>query len=181
MFSIWHLSIAPQSSLPYIVLNYHRVLTIFSQIALDRDSNIRWLQHLPQRVLRSIKQNRWGRECSHISIAYDVTQIIEETDQILNAMSHGSNLLDLFLTSSPDKCWPEHLTSISKSDHSLVSFYIDYKPMISPVLTFYTTYLCEGRLEQFSILYQVSSNNLPWNSWFNHWMDSFWNAIFIQK
>lgn len=52
-------------------------------------------------------------------------------NRVLDIGGHRANLLDLFLTSCPDKCSTEELPSMGSSDYSLVYIRIDAKPLIS--------------------------------------------------
>lgn len=72
-----------------------------------------------------------GRYCREFSIAYVLTQIIEEPFRVPEATGHQANLLDLFLASCPDKCLAKFLPPLVISDYSLIRVQIGAEPKTS--------------------------------------------------
>lgn len=99
-----------------------------------------------------------------LSIAYELTQIIEEPTQVPDTTGQQANLLDLFLASCPDISSAKVLAPIGMSDHSLVSVQIDSKRITSPDLPCHRIVFCYVEADWGSIwsyMMQASSNMLP--------------------
>lgn len=136
-----------------------------------------WLVH-------SNKTGKEGRYYGDFSIAYELTQIIEELTPVPNVMWQQANLFNLFLTYCTDECLAKVLPTIGTSDHSLSSqcpnwFQTNDIPRFTVLYNVFS--LCKGKLELFSVLYEGSSTpNLfqaccPQNFSPHLWMDPFWN------
>ena len=82
--------------------------------------NVEWLAH-------SNKTDDEGRFCHDFSIAYDLTQIVNEPTRVPDSDSQYASLLDLFLTTCPELCSSSVLSPLGSSDHSVVSVKIKTK------------------------------------------------------
>ena len=82
--------------------------------------NEEWLVH-------SNKTDAEGRFCHDFATAYDLTQIVDSPTRVPDAEGHFANLLDLFLTSSPELCTASVQSPLGTSDHSVVSVKVKSK------------------------------------------------------
>ena len=81
--------------------------------------------HHEEWLVHSNKTDLEGRHCHDFAIAYGLTQIVTEPTRVPDVASHFPNLLDLFLTTCPDRCVSSVLSPLGRSDHSVVSVEID--------------------------------------------------------
>lgn len=86
--------------------------------------------HHKEWIVHSNKTDFEGRYCRDYSIAYELTQIIGEPTCV-QTTCHQVNILNLFLTSCPDKCLTKVLPPLGTSVHSLISVQFNAKPMTS--------------------------------------------------
>lgn len=127
-----------------------------------------------------------GKYWRDFAIAYELTQIIGEPTRVPNTAWHQASILDLFITSWPDKWLSKILPPLGLSDHSLISIQINTKPKPSPDVQFHRIIflLSEGWLGQLLILCNGSSRRkllqaCCLKNWCPcHWLDPFSNGEF---
>lgn len=95
--------------------------------------------HHEKWLINSNKTNEEGKWCHDYSITYELSKIRNKPTYVSNIIGHHANLLNLFLTSFPDKCSAEVLTLLCSSDHSLINVKIDAKPKTSSNVPFHRT------------------------------------------
>lgn len=71
-------------------------------------------------------RNEEGRYC-YVFVAYDLTQIVNKPTHAPDTMRHHVDLLDVFLTSCPEKYSSEVVPPLNTSDHSLINIKVDAK------------------------------------------------------
>jgi len=76
--------------------------------------NKKWLVHSP-------KDTREGLDVEFFASSYNLTQLISEPTRIPRRENEGSYLLDLFLTSSPEKYSTRVFAPLGSSDHCVVT------------------------------------------------------------
>ena len=72
-----------------------------------------------------------------LSLAYDLTQIVDKPTHVPDQAGHFSNLLDLFLTSSPDACSLSVHSPLGSSDHCLIQVKVEAKCSVTPDAPFH--------------------------------------------
>jgi hypothetical protein len=78
--------------------------------------NIKWLEY-------SSGNTREGYEVEFFSSNYQLTQLIKEPTKIPHVAGHQGYLLDLFLTSCPNKYSTKVVDPLESSDHCVISTY----------------------------------------------------------
>ena len=66
-----------------------------------------------------------GKQCHEFSTIYGLTQIVKGPTRVPDVKGQTANLLDLFLTTVPDKCDSTTSSPLGSSDHSVVIVKID--------------------------------------------------------
>ena len=81
--------------------------------------------HHEEWLVHSHKTDMEGRHCHDFAIAYGLTQILTEPTHVPDVASYYPNLLDLFLTTCPDRSVSSVLSPLGRSYHSVVSVEFD--------------------------------------------------------
>ena len=68
-----------------------------------------------------------GRHCHDFAMAYGLTQIVDVPTRVPDRDGDFASLLDLFLTSVPDKCTHSVTAPMGTSDHCVISVKVDTK------------------------------------------------------
>ena len=107
----------------------------YADIHVCGDFNV----HHSEWLIHSNKTTPEGRYCYDFAVAYDLTQTVTKPTRVPDAPGQYANLLDLFLTSCPEKCSTSVLSPLGSSDHCVVSVKIDAKSEISTDVPFHRT------------------------------------------
>ena len=78
-----------------------------------------------QEWLCSNRTSEEGKQCHEFSTIYGLTQIVKGPTRVPDVKGQTANLLDLFLTTVPDKCDSTTSSPLGSSDHSVVIVKID--------------------------------------------------------
>ena len=95
--------------------------------------------HHKEWLVHSNKTDPEGRHCHDFSVAYELTQIIDAPTRVPDVAGHYPNLLDLFLTSCPDRCTHTVSSPRGRSDHCMVSVSINVQCKKSSDAPFHRT------------------------------------------
>ena len=93
--------------------------------------------HHKEWLVHSNKTTAEGRHYHEFALAYDLTQIVNKPTHIPDQPGHFSNLLDLFLTSSPDACSLSVHSPLGSSDHCLIQVKVEAKCSVTPDAPFH--------------------------------------------
>ena len=107
----------------------------YADIHICGDFNV----HHGEWLIHSNKTTPEGRYCHDFAVAYDLTQTVTKPTRVPDATGQYANLLDLFLTSCPEKCSTSVLSPLGSSDHCVVSVKVDTKSDTSTDVPFHRT------------------------------------------
>ena len=94
----------------------------YANIHLCGDFNVHHKEWLCSRIT-----SEEGKRCHEFSTIYGLTQIVKGPTRVPDVIGQTANLLDLFLTTVPDKCDSTTSSPLGSSDHSVVVVKIDAK------------------------------------------------------
>ena len=107
----------------------------YADIHICGDFNV----HHSEWLIHSNKTTPEGRYCHDFAVAYDLTQTVTKPTRVPDATGQYANLLDLFLTSCPERCSTSVLSPLGSSDHCVVSVKVDTKSDTSTDVPFHRT------------------------------------------
>ena len=83
--------------------------------------------HHKEWLIHSNTTDAPGRQCHDFAMAFGLTQIVDVPTRVPDRKGDFASLLDLFLTSVPDKCVHSVTSPLGSSDHCVVSVKVDTK------------------------------------------------------
>ena len=107
----------------------------FASFHIFGDFNV----HNKEWLIHSNKTSSEGRFCHDFALCYGLEQIIDVPTRVPDISSQFPNLLDLFLTSIPDKCSHTVAPPLGSSDHATITVKIDARCKESTDMPFYRT------------------------------------------